>query len=110
MECRDIDLIVLPDDPVKVEQLKRKLQEYRNRLKKKLSPATRQNTKNKVAIVERLLKEGIINFNEILTIRRKDKKFISEYNLRDAFIVINCYVLHNGAHVYDGTGLPAVKA
>lgn len=109
--------IALPDDPEKKDKLERKVRQYRNRLKRKLSPSSRLDLKNKLAIASLLLENGRVEYAEVKALRGSDKHF-SEYELLCDFSVIACYIAHDGEHVSRfkgpkgwvyGWGLPETK-
>lgn len=91
--------ITLPQDPVRVEQLRYKLQEYQTRLERSENIRDR----NKVNILTPLLENGQVTYDEVSS---KLTRVPGESGIVDDFLVIEDYCLTGGTHVVGGTGLP----
>lgn len=91
--------ITLPQDLVRVEQLRYKLQEYLKRLE------LNENIydKNKVEVLSLLLEKGQVTYEEVAP---KLTRVPGERGIIDAFLVIEDYCLTGGKNIIGGTGLP----
>jgi len=101
-------VIRLPDDETRVEQLKRKLAEYKERLRKHpfRAPEQQMDTICKIAILERLLEKKEASTWELS--RELAKQYGSGFSgdwFNNACTVISDYCQTGGAHVRGGTGL-----
>lgn len=98
--------ITLPDDHPRKEQLERKLEEYRGRLKPSESPESQMLTICQISILEKLLGN-----NEVIT-SDLSQELIKEYGelfnltlFNNACNVIIDYCNTGGQNVWGGTGL-----
>jgi len=102
--------IVLPEDPARVNQLKKKLEEYRSRLREYVEKhdLTRNfDTECKMRILDELLKNKIVRLSELEHDYSANDPRALPY-VYNAFAVIQDYALTGGQNVdlSRGTGLP----
>lgn len=104
-----MDKIDRPTDPARLEQLRRKLDEYTNRYNLYRAPELQMHTICKIAVLERLLQKGSVDVTELAI--ELSGKFGSGFNsaaFENACEVIEDYATTGGAKTVRGTGLPRV--
>jgi hypothetical protein len=97
--------IKLPADTVRVAQLQRKLEEYKQRLEaEKKRGDNYGDTMCKISVLSTLLTDHQASFDEVRS--KLEIAGESVYRLEVAFHVISDYCFTGGEHVFGGTGLP----
>lgn len=109
--------LVLPDDKELVAKLERKLTEYKKRLeeqkeiaddgwtaKERVAELTSE-TRHKIAVLEELLTNKVIDTHELSRRLKQEDKFYSVRYFERACAVINDYVTTGGEQSSGGTGL-----
>lgn len=100
--------LVLPEDPVRQAQLRKKLDEYRFRLRLPLYDHAANAMK--IEILQRLFSAGWINPVAFAAELAKDPaQPFAPTLFYDAFTVIGNYCRNGGAGAVGGTGLPAAR-
>jgi hypothetical protein len=102
--------ITLPEDAHRIEQLQKKLEEYRARLRKYVQEhdlARDYATECKLRILDQLLKQKIVRLSELEHEYSENDPKALPY-VYNAFVVIQDYALTGGQNVDldKGTGLP----
>ena len=103
-------VITLPEDSALKVKLERKLWEYRARLARaNQSPHAPHRAADaivKIAVLDTLLKNGVVNIEEIRTrLDRESETMFLANRLPDVFNVIIDYCNTGGTNVVGGTGL-----
>ncbi|MFA6136297.1 MAG: hypothetical protein WC705_03005 [Candidatus Paceibacterota bacterium] len=103
-------IIELPDDQELRQVLENKLAEYNERLKKNpyLSPESPEilDTKHKIAVLEKLLKDGSVNTYNFSKELSEARDFVFDASFfNNACAVIEDYVKTGGRRTRGGTGL-----
>lgn len=105
-------IIKLPTDPTRQNQLKEKLQEYKQRLKNNAHrhPQLQMGTICKLAILERLLeKKEVKTWDLSRELAEKYPESYKPHMFDSACAVIDDYCLTGGKNVHGGTSLPSGK-
>lgn len=103
-EEEDIEVIVLKKDPQLRAKLERKLHEYENRLKE-TDPETIQDAHHKAVVLERVLKNGKANINELKK-EMENYRWFDKDDFENAVGVINEYCRTSSrGRVVGGSGL-----
>lgn len=101
----DSEVITLNES--KRPQLEAKLEEYKNRLDRYKAPELDRDTHYKIAILEEVLKTGLVSKAEMKQILKRQYEHLDGYTFNSAFGVINTYNSGKG-NIRGGTGLPGV--
>lgn len=95
----------LPEDDLRRSQLRKKLDEYRFRLKMPLYDHT--DTAYKIAILDKLLAQGVVDPVALAAELAADRTTTFDHGrFYGAFAVIESYCRDGGATAMGGTGLP----
>lgn len=99
-------VIKLPKDKELVKNLQKKLKEYKKRLKEKFSDLYRIDAICKIAVLEPLLQNGIVDTKNLLAeLKRGTPGFEPGDRLDNAYAVIKDYCETGGMNNHGGTGL-----
>lgn len=88
------------------EILAQKLEEYKKREEPYLAPELQFDTLYKIAVLEPLIQDGVVNFQDVVQKITEKYGGIDERCLANAWGVIEDYSRTGGAHTTGGTGLP----
>ncbi|HEX8973983.1 MAG TPA: hypothetical protein VF817_00675 [Patescibacteria group bacterium] len=102
-----IQVICIPDDPKRIEQLELKLVEYKRRLADYASRQHRHclDVICKIFVLERLLQSGAANRNYLRALFLKEHGSIDETSFNNAFGCMEDYCTTGGKNIMGGTGL-----
>lgn len=88
------------------QALRRKLDEYKERLDEFTAPEMQLDTIYKIAVLEPLLLDGVVDQDRVLESLKEKYGSVDEQTFRNAWRVINDYVETGGKSLVGGTGLP----
>ena len=107
---KEAPIISLPDDKARQKQLQRKLKEYQERMQPYRAPELQMENICKIAVLERLLRDGQVNtWDFSLELAKEHGSEFNPYDFSLACAVIDDYCKTGGANLSGGTGLPSVK-
>ena len=107
-EATESPVIELPDDETHKQQLRDKLEEYRGRLRPYRAPELQMSTICKIAVVERLLKDGrVVTWDLSRELATTYGSGFDGNDFRSACGVIEDYCKTGGQNLRGGTGLRA---
>ncbi len=103
-------ILVLPEDKVRVEQLRKKLQEYKQRIKPYCAPELQMGAVCKIAVLERLLRDMVVDTWQLcLEMEETYGSGFDSEKFGVACGVIEDYCNTGGKNSTGGTGLPDVN-
>lgn len=104
-------ILVLPEDKVRVEQLERKLEEYKGRFNPYGAPESQMGAICKISVLERLLRDAVVDtFQLYLEMQKVYGSGFDVYRFNIACGVIDNYCKTGGEGNKGGTGLPNLDA
>ncbi|MBI3282813.1 hypothetical protein HYZ70_01925 [Candidatus Curtissbacteria bacterium] len=110
-QTEESPFIVLPDDKTRIQQLRTKLKEYKNRLDPYKAPELQMNTLCKIEVLSELLAQGRVETWDFS--RKLADKYgtgFSTMGFQAACAVIDDYCKTGGKNLQGGTGLPGVSS
>lgn len=110
MTAEKSPILVLPEDKVRVEQLRKKLEEYKQRADPYRAPELQMGTVCKIAVLERLLQDTTVDTWQLsLEMEETYGSGFDPWKFGTACGVIADYCNTGGQDVIGGTGLPDVN-
>lgn len=103
-------IFVLPEDTVRVRQLQKKLEEYKQRIHPYRAPELQMGTVCKIAVLEKLLQDKVVDIWQLCL--AMEKTYGSGFDPNKFGIacgVIDDYCSTGGENTTGGTGLPNVN-
>jgi len=104
-------IFVLPEDKARVEQLQKKLEEYKGRFNPYGAPESQMDTICKTTVLKRLLRDSVVDtFQLYLEMKETYGSGFDAHKFNVACGVIDNYCKMGGEGIIGGTGLPNLDA